>query len=465
MITKLKPAEVIVRTKMFFILGLLYVIFTVGSFWHLHSNFIRDREALKTHISTGIHLHLNELLGEIALSDAKAVKSHLDVMRKGFDLDKITLEMNSSNFLEIPVESESKHVDFDFSSRMVNALFPASFIEIPIVGGKGTIATIHAFYQGYLESSVTKPILTTFAIQFLLMLVTISFVGFFIARFMKTVFSNPAKKVVQLIERISTGNFDVQHELQVNYGSKEIEIIIDGLGSMARNIKSLQNDVRDQSALAAIGNITNQVIHDLSGPLHSINVARDYLIKMKTDDPYFADHMKLLQLGANRLNRVASDLLDQNKNVASQKESFLLQDVVQQLEHEYQLQCKDLLLKTALPTKPITLHGSQIALQRAFANIIKNAVEAMKGKGEIEIAVEQRDADVHISISDNGPGMNESTLQKILHGGHSEGKSNGRGIGMKVVRETVEDFGGTLSATSVLGVGTKFSITLPLAAS
>lgn len=277
--------------------------------------------------------------------------------------------------------------------------------------------------------------------------------------------SDPVKKLADEASELATEENALQPlQFQLAGRHDEVGLLASKLNFLLETIGSQQKLLADIKVDAAIGKMVSQVIHDLASPLHSINVARDYLIKMKTDDPYFSDHMRLLELGSNRLNSVAMGLLDQHKNAVPEKDKFYLHEIVQQLGSEYQLQCKDLLLKTELPVKSIALRGSQIALQRAFANIIKNAVEAMEGKGEIEVAAEQREADVHISISDNGPGMSEATLQKILHGGHSEGKSNGHGIGMKVVRETVEDFGGTLSATSVLGVGTKFSITLPLAA-
>ena len=249
--------------------------------------------------------------------------------------------------------------------------------------------------------------------------------------------------------------------LQMKRNNAEFEI--EEFAQIYEELFSLKNQEKALAASAAIGNLTTQIIHDIAGPLHSINVARDYLIKLKTDDSHFVDHMRLLELGSTRLNEVAKGLLDKHKGESGdEKQNFLLHDVIHQLENEYRLQCRDVEFQVELPETPIELFGMQTHLQRAFGNIIKNAIEAMKGKGKIIIVAQQVATQIHISITDNGPGMSEATLQKVLGGGYSEGKSDGHGIGMKVVRETIAEFGGELTARSELGKGTSFFITLPL---
>ena len=242
-------------------------------------------------------------------------------------------------------------------------------------------------------------------------------------------------------------------------------------------LSALRNQEKQLVEAAAIGNMTSQVVHDLAGPLQSINAARECLQRIKHDDAYFQDSVALLERGCQRLSSVAEGLLKKKQEVQisttqDEKQNFHLQELIQSLVHEYQLQNKvqsrdaSLQIISQVPQQAIFLSGSTTRLQRALGNLIKNAIEAMHGKGKIVIQVDPspiaQDDRVIVSITDNGPGMSESTLQKILQGGHTDGKSNGHGIGMKVVRETVEDFGGTLTARSELGKGTSFQIALPL---
>ncbi len=469
MSTHLKPAETIVRTKMFFILGSLYTIFTIGSFWHLHSNFIRDRDALKTHISTGINLHLNDLLGEIALADVESVKSHLDVIKKGFDLDKITLKMNAVNLLPAQIDSNPDHLETNLPSQIVNTVFPARPIDIPITGGNGEIATVQAFYQNYLENSVTKPILTTFAIQFLLMLVTISMVALVITRLIDTVFSRPSKTIISLIERISTGDFDITPQSQTNYGSKEIKTITDGLFFMTNSIKTLQNNISAQSALAAMGTLASQVAHDIRSPLSSMRAALLLLRERFGEDKEAEDMFNLLQLSSNRLDNIANGLLAKHMGDSSVEQLFSIHEVLDELIGE--LHASPLGQGTEFEKKydasALYVAGDKTGISRAIGNIIKNALEAMQQNPAEKIrqlsTITKFDGNQNLTIriQDTGPGIPADRIPLILQGGHTEGKTDGHGIGTKVIKEMVETHKGQLAIESQVGVGTTFIITLP----
>jgi len=210
--------------------------------------------------------------------------------------------------------------------------------------------------------------------------------------------------------------------------------------------------------------LASQVAHDIRSPLSSMQAAITYLQEEIGRNPKHADYINLLGLSAKRLTGIADGLLKKHGGEESSRIVFSLHAILDELFGELVAQPVNQAVDFVkrYHGHAIELVGDRARLQRAFGNVVKNAIEAMDGQGRIvaEIGVEGEMAVV--SISDTGPGMDEGTLKKVLRGGFSEGKQDGHGIGMTVVREVTEEFGGTLEGESNLGKGTSFIFRLPL---
>ncbi len=107
---------------------------------------------------------------------------------------------------------------------------------------------------------------------------------------------------------------------------------------------------------------------------------------------------------------------------------------------------------------------SQVLLNWVIENICKNAVDAIKGKGEIEVSVIEEKTHVLINISDNGVGINRSILKNIFKPGVTS-KKRGWGLGLSLSKRIVEQYhkGSLFVMQSEKGVGTTFTIKLPKA--
>lgn len=106
-------------------------------------------------------------------------------------------------------------------------------------------------------------------------------------------------------------------------------------------------------------------------------------------------------------------------------------------------------------------------LRRVVNNIIGNAVKYIgRPDGIVKIKSVMENGFVRIDITDNGPGIEEHDLAKIFErfyrADSSRGtKKGGTGLGLAIAKKIIEDHGGTISATSEVGVGSTFSFTLP----
>jgi two-component system, NtrC family, sensor histidine kinase HydH len=120
----------------------------------------------------------------------------------------------------------------------------------------------------------------------------------------------------------------------------------------------------------------------------------------------------------------------------------------------------ELSLADDLPTIP----AQRDALEHALANLVSNAIEAMPGGGRLalqtRIAPDRRG--IEMVVTDSGQGIPQDRLDRIFAPFHTT-KAAGLGVGLPMVKRTVERLGGRIDVSSRLGAGTTFRLTLPMA--
>ena len=100
-------------------------------------------------------------------------------------------------------------------------------------------------------------------------------------------------------------------------------------------------------------------------------------------------------------------------------------------------------------------------VERVFANLIGNALEAMSGGGEVRITAEMQDGAAVVHVEDTGPGIAQEIRAQLFQPFVSAGKRNGLGLGLALSRQTVLDHGGDMWVESAPGRGARFSFRLP----
>ncbi len=114
-------------------------------------------------------------------------------------------------------------------------------------------------------------------------------------------------------------------------------------------------------------------------------------------------------------------------------------------------------LDPSLP--PIQLDPKQ--LRQAFLNIIKNSLEAMPEGGKLTVSTAQKDGRVEVTIEDTGKGISEENLGLVFTPFFST-KHGGTGLGLSITSHIVKEHRGTISFKSYPGLGTGFTIRLPV---
>jgi len=215
------------------------------------------------------------------------------------------------------------------------------------------------------------------------------------------------------------------------------------------------------------------VSHELRTPLTAIRGYAETLLDGGLEDE--ANKRKFVEIilhNAIRLNNIAADLLviselDSNAMPAAPAERIALHEVVDAAFNT---------VERAAAAKAIRLVrdqceecwvvGYRFRLEQVMVNLLDNAVKFNKTEGEVVVACGSLvDGQVRISVSDTGVGIPSEDIKRIFERFYRVDKSRSRpaggtGLGLPIVKQVVEQMGGSVSVESVLGRGAKFTIIL-----
>ena len=214
--------------------------------------------------------------------------------------------------------------------------------------------------------------------------------------------------------------------------------------------------------LAAIGEVAACVGHDLRNPLTAINGAAYYLrTKMKNrQNKEFQEMLNVVEKAVKYSNKIVNDLLDFSKEIHLEKRCVTLKKLVERTIKEAEIPAN---IKTRNLMDGTSLYIDQEQMKRVFANIIRNAAEAMPKGGELEIKSTKNQENITISFRDTGVGIPKKNLKRIFEPLYTT-KPRGVGLGLKICKRIVEAHGGKIEVESKKGEGSAFKITLPLKA-
>ncbi|MFM2385789.1 MAG: hypothetical protein RL660_546 [Bacteroidota bacterium] len=201
--------------------------------------------------------------------------------------------------------------------------------------------------------------------------------------------------------------------------------------------------------------MSKETAHQLGTPLMSLLGWVEYL--KSTEQANVADEMQKdvdrLQLVADRFSKIGSvpqlqveDVIARIQNVASYMQVRSPKHVAISVEY-------------SVDTAPILINGP--LFDWVIENLIRNALDALEGKGSIKIHIDNRPVEVVILVSDTGKGMTKAVAEKVFKPGYST-KARGWGLGLSLAKRIIRTYhhGSIEVASSAVGVGTTFRIVL-----
>jgi PAS domain S-box-containing protein len=174
---------------------------------------------------------------------------------------------------------------------------------------------------------------------------------------------------------------------------------------------------------------------------------------------------------AARLNKMVTALLDISRleqgKLSIERAPLDLGQMLGRVVDEIRPALAEHVIEYIPPDAPLPLDGDELRLEQVVQNLLQNAIKYSPAGGPIVVRAERRADVACIAISDHGIGIPEEALPQLFQRFYradnvDDRQFAGLGIGLYVVREIVELHGGTVSATSVEGQGSTFTVCLPL---
>ncbi len=241
-------------------------------------------------------------------------------------------------------------------------------------------------------------------------------------------------------------------------------LVVRDLKSVAVSARTFQSLIQYSAQLAALGQITAEVAHDVKNPLHAMVVRVAFLKERLTSPP--PDVVRSLDVLEAEINRAAA-VVDRFMEVVYPADAVrlpvdvdgLLREITVLLQAEWQ--AKGVMLTVHADPNRSPVRGDEQMLRRAFMNLIMNACQAMPNGGEVTVTTEaEADAYVKVTIGDSGVGIPREDVERIFKMYYTT-KPEGTGIGLALVRRVVDLHHGSIEIRSTVGQGTSVIVRLP----
>ncbi|NLW12615.1 MAG: HAMP domain-containing histidine kinase [Clostridiaceae bacterium] len=249
----------------------------------------------------------------------------------------------------------------------------------------------------------------------------------------------------------------------------------DELYSLASTYDKLLEKIED--AFENEKQFTSDVSHELRTPVSVIISQAEY--GLTQDDPVtMRESLDSILRQSEHMSRLITQLLELSRTGNALRslnyEKFNLAELCEMVTDELQEQAdsKGIQLISKLD-RSIEIEADQTQLMRALINLVSNSISYGRDNGFVMVDLHRDGKNndrINISVSDDGIGIAPEHLDKIFNRfyqadqARSKAKSSNTGLGLTMVKQIVEAHGGSISVQSTTGVGSTFTIVLPLTA-
>ena len=233
-------------------------------------------------------------------------------------------------------------------------------------------------------------------------------------------------------------------------------------------IRWYREHLRTQNRLR-MGVVLTNITHELLTPLTVIYAT---IYKLRSQAPQYEDEYQVIDNNIQRTKRLLTQILEVRKSQAGQLRlkvsrgdlAAFVSNVVEEIRP--MAEQKHIGLETSMPEKEKAAWFDSDKLDKILYNLLSNAIKYNRNDGHILLSLDIKEPEAVISVKDNGIGMDKRQLShlytRFFDGDYRRQNTGGTGIGLALVHELVTLHHGSIRCKSSRGVGTTFTVTIPI---
>lgn len=393
-----------------------------------------------------LELYLYDLEGNLLVSskasfikDPRAGKIH-DYIMEGLQTSQ------TRSFVE-EFQEEGQQYQSSYTYITDNYFKPIAILNLPYIEDDG-------FIKKELKESLTR-----LGMAYLFMMgIAIAF-AYFLSKFI-------TRSVNEVSEKITETRLDKRNKkINVSNAPEEISTLINAYNGMIDELENSAAQLAASEREAAWREMAKQVAHEIKNPLTPMRLTVQSF--QRKFDPTDAD----IQHKVNEYSNTLIQQIDTMSNIASafsnyakmpaQKDETL--NVVKIIKLALDI-FNEPYIYFFSDEEEIIAKFDRSQLIRVITNLVKNSIQAIDQEQPVEPRVEVRvieeESNVAITVMDNGVGVSEENKEKVFEPKFTT-KSSGMGLGLAMVKNIVETYGGSIRLTSEEQTGTTFTVRFP----
>lgn len=226
-------------------------------------------------------------------------------------------------------------------------------------------------------------------------------------------------------------------------------------------LKRLEEEMKHKEKMAAIGELSSNIAHEIKNPLASLKGSIEILKEDSVPRNYKERLMEIALNEMDRLDRIITDFLTYSRPALPEFKRFDLHELLDEtIELIKNIEQKGYVSIEKNYSGIVEVNADPQKIRQVFWNLGLNALEAMPEGGELIVSTRNMGGVVGITFKDFGGGIKEKDIERIFYPFFTT-KERGTGLGLAIAYRIIEEHKGRISVNSSPGAGTTFEVILP----
>jgi signal transduction histidine kinase len=254
---------------------------------------------------------------------------------------------------------------------------------------------------------------------------------------------------------------------QANQAEKhKAQEAVEELAHANRSLQEAQAEVRRAERLAALGQLTAGLAHELRNPLGTMKTSAEMLSRQVAQENAVAQEMAgFIASEVDRTNSLITRFLDfarpQHLKLETADITVMLDGAIARFEREQKnMGTSVTVFKNYSPDVPPVRFDAEL-MEHVIANLLVNAAQASPPGGIVTVKTLSDQDEVEVAVIDRGSGIDPKNIENIFNPFFTT-KSDGIGFGLAIISKILDEHGGRITVESALGEGSVFRVFLPL---